>query len=48
MGKASGGGVVLYLKSPDNAAHGRTRLAKKDENKIAHILKQKVKTVSFV
>jgi len=30
--------VVLYLKSPDNTAHGRTRLAKKGENKMAYIL----------
>jgi hypothetical protein len=36
MGKASGvWAVVLYLKSPDNAAHGRTGLAKKGENKMA-------------
>ena len=29
---------MFYLKSPDNAAHGRTILAKEGENKMAHIL----------
>jgi hypothetical protein len=43
-----GAAVLLYLKLPDNTAHGRTGLAEKGENKMAHTLKPKVQTVFFV